>query len=199
MIPFNYPVEPHQRRHGPIGYVVPESFRPWLRDEFAFRCVYCLRREAWYPGRTSFEIDHLNPVSTFPELSLVYDNLVYSCDVCNSIRGSREIPDPSVKLLVGAVVVDVDGHIRGTSSDAKRIIRILGLDDAEFVAYRMRWIKIVALARMHDPSLFQQLMGFPTELPDLSSLRPPQGNTRPDGISVSYLRLRERGELAATY
>jgi hypothetical protein len=76
---------------------------------------------------------------------------------------------------------------------------MLGLDDPEFVLYRARWLKIVALARTHDPDLFQQLMGFPADLPDLSTLRPPQGNTRPDGIAMSYLRRRERGELPATY
>ncbi len=44
--PFRYPDGPHQRRHGPRGYASYESYRPWLRDEFAFRCVYCLTREA---------------------------------------------------------------------------------------------------------------------------------------------------------
>ena len=43
--PFVYPASPHVRRHGPMGYADHASFRPWLRDEFAFRCVYCLRRE----------------------------------------------------------------------------------------------------------------------------------------------------------
>jgi hypothetical protein len=42
---FTYPAEPHLRRHGPQGYVDAASYRPWLRDDFAFRCVYCLFRE----------------------------------------------------------------------------------------------------------------------------------------------------------
>src|SRR5436309_202187 len=40
--PFAYPHEAHQRRHGPAGYTNYQSYKPWLRDEFAFRCVYCL-------------------------------------------------------------------------------------------------------------------------------------------------------------
>jgi hypothetical protein len=44
---FRYPAAPHRRRHGPHGYAIIESFRPWLRDEFAFGCVYCRYREQW--------------------------------------------------------------------------------------------------------------------------------------------------------
>lgn len=37
-----YPANSHERRHGPLGYVDYKSYKPWLRDEFTFRCVYCL-------------------------------------------------------------------------------------------------------------------------------------------------------------
>ena len=47
MTAFTYPSEPDVRRHGPQGYADAASYRPWLRDEFAFRCVYCLFREQW--------------------------------------------------------------------------------------------------------------------------------------------------------
>jgi hypothetical protein len=36
MTAFTYPAEPHRRRHGPQGYADAASYRPWLRDEFAF-------------------------------------------------------------------------------------------------------------------------------------------------------------------
>jgi hypothetical protein len=199
MIPFNYPTEPHRRRHGPIGYANPESFRPWLRDEFAFRCVYCLRRERWEPGQTYFAVDHWLALKGSPELTLDYVNLLYSCSVCNSVKGVRELPDPCKTLLAESIAIDVTGQIIGLTSDARRIIRILGLNDSEFVNYRARWIRIVALAQKYDPDLYRQLLGFPDDLPDLASLRPPGGNIRPEGIEESYLRLRQRGELRATY
>jgi len=199
VIPFDYPVEPHRRRHGPAGYAKPEGYRPWLRDEYAFRCVYCLRRDQWEPDRTAFEIDHLIPVATAPELGSAYDNLLYTCDVCNSVKGPRAIPDPGVALLAGQVAVDADGRIVGRSRDARRVIRILGLDDTEFTAYRARWIRIVALAREYDPALYHQLMGYPQDLPNLAALRPPGGNSRPEGINASFQRRRQRGELPAVY
>jgi hypothetical protein len=41
------------------GYVDYTSFKPWLRDEFALRCVYCLTRERWCPaGHEDFSIEH---------------------------------------------------------------------------------------------------------------------------------------------
>ena len=46
---FAYPRELHERRHGPLGYLDYGDYRPWLRDEFQFRCVYCLCRERWFP------------------------------------------------------------------------------------------------------------------------------------------------------
>ncbi len=42
---FTYPPPVTERRHGPGGYVDYGSYRPWLRDEFVFRCVYCLNRD----------------------------------------------------------------------------------------------------------------------------------------------------------
>ena len=199
MTPFDYPAGPHRRRHGPAGYADPESFRPWLRDEFTFRCVYCLRRERWKPSRTAFEIDHLVPVVDAPALARAYDNLLYTCDVCNSVKGVRALPDPGLALRAGEVTVEADGRIVGRSRDARWVIRVLGLDDAEFTSYRARWNRIAALAREHDPALYQLLMGFPDDLPNLAAARPPGGNTRPEGIEASCFRRRERGEVPATY
>jgi hypothetical protein len=45
MSPFTYPSAPLVRRHGPQGYADYVSYRPFLPDEFQFRCVYCLLRE----------------------------------------------------------------------------------------------------------------------------------------------------------
>jgi hypothetical protein len=45
---FDYAATAHVRRHGPFGYQDYESYRDWLRDEFSFRCVYCLKRIFWF-------------------------------------------------------------------------------------------------------------------------------------------------------
>jgi hypothetical protein len=78
--PFAYPSTKHQRRHGPAGYDPYRGYKPWLRDEFTFRCVYCLEREMWYPNRAaSFSVEHIAPKSEDPSLICVYTNLAYAC------------------------------------------------------------------------------------------------------------------------
>ncbi len=68
--PFEYPKTPLVRRHEPDGYKDYRRFRPWLRDEFWFRCAFCLHREPW-PTTSEFEIDHRIPVSERPDLKLL--------------------------------------------------------------------------------------------------------------------------------
>src|SRR5437868_6664315 len=84
---FRYPMRPHERRHGPQGYEDYQSYKPWLRDEFSFRCTYCLCREAWFPnGDDSFSVDHFTPRTADPERATDYDNLVYACCQCNRLK-----------------------------------------------------------------------------------------------------------------
>jgi hypothetical protein len=64
---FRYPDMPHARRHSPGGYVDDEHYKPWLRDEFTFRCVYCRCREVWFPyGDRNFSVEHARPTSLAP-------------------------------------------------------------------------------------------------------------------------------------
>jgi 5-methylcytosine-specific restriction endonuclease McrA len=106
MNPFTYPATAHQRKHGPHGYAEAESFRPWLRDEFRFRCVYCLQREQWGKLRGSYSLDHFLPQAFYPEQALASDNLLYSCSACNAGKGAQRIPNPE-KGLTGE---DVGGQ-----------------------------------------------------------------------------------------
>ena len=60
---FDYPEPREARRHLPANYAAYESYRPWLRDEFDFRCVYCLKRETWGQVTSEFELDHFRATS----------------------------------------------------------------------------------------------------------------------------------------
>lgn len=199
MTPFDYPATPLVRRHGPLGYTDYASFRPWLRDEFAFRCAFCLRRERWEPDPRVFEIDHLRPVSRSPELATVYENLIYSCTACNGAKRAEVVPDPSLVLTTVTVTVEQDGRLTPHTPAARRLIRELDLNDPQFVLWRSRMIRIVELAAVHDLELYHSLTTYPDDLPDLAALKPPGGNTRPEGIEQSHFRRRERGELPDTY
>lgn len=198
-IPFLYPPAPHVRRHGPAGYADYASYRPWLRDEFSFRCVYCLLREQWGWVGGVFDIDHFLPVVNRPDLATDYDNLLYACTTCNLAKRDQEIPDPLIVLTSVNVQVSEDGRLHTENADAACLIEILGLDMEDAAEFRMSWIGIVALAANSDPDLHRKLMGFPTDLPDLRRLRPPGGNRRHEGVNASWLARHKRGELPETY
>jgi hypothetical protein len=197
-IPFVYPAGPHQRRHGPQGYADYSGYRPWLRDEFCFRCVYCLIREQW-SRHGSFGIDHFLAVSNHPAKAGDYDNLFYACATCNAAKGNRVFPDPTTVLMSEAVWVLEDGTMHAHTVDATRLIELLGLDSAPSREFRMLWIGIIALAAQYDTDLYHKLMGFPDDLPDLRRLRPPHGNTRMEGIAQSWLAMKQQGLLPETY
>ena len=197
-IPFQYPTRAHERQHGPQGYRQPDSYRSWLRDEFAFRCAYCLRREQW-DRSLSMEVEHFQPTSQSPDQRLTYDNLLYACPHCNRAKSLQVVASPERAFIEDNVEVQSDGTIVGHSPEARSIIEKLRLNSAAMVHFRRTWLEIIALSARFEPELYQQLMGFPDDLPDLSSLRPPAGNTRPEGITRSHFAQRERGELPDEY
>ena len=199
MSAFSYPEEALVRRHGPQGYAQAIAYRPWLRDEFCFRCVYCLLREQWGRLRGTFDVEHFLPIVACPDLTLTYDNLVYSCATCNDTKATALVPNPERVLLAKNVVVHEDGTIEGRTAVARRLIRLLGLDSAESTEFRLLWLGILALAKEHNQELYRKLLAFPDDLPDLARLRPPDGNLRPDGVKESYFARRETGTLPDVY
>ena len=95
MVGFEYPARPHARRHGPKGYTDYVSYRDWLRDEFTFRCVYCLHREQWYHRGGTFHVDHFVPVTVDSAGRCEYPNLLYACATCNEAKKAIPgVPDP---------------------------------------------------------------------------------------------------------
>lgn len=189
--PFLYPDRPHIRRHGPV-YTAYESYRPWLRDEFSFRCVYCLNREQWGIVRGTFDIDHFVPQKIAPGRGADYDNLVYSCASCNAAKRSLLLPDPTQLLVYPSVIVHPHGSMEGHSPEAKEIIGSLDLDGPTYREFRRLWIDIIALARNYD-DLYRELLGFPTTLPNLVAKRP-RKNSRREGVGQSFHAQLKRGD-----
>ncbi len=197
MVAFDYPAVAHQRRHGPQGYERAITYRPWLRDEFTFRCVYCLLREQWGRVTGEFDVEHFRPQVNSPELGVTYDNLLYACHTCNLLKGDKDLPDPSQVLTAEAARVNPDGSIEGRSPDARRLIAILGLDSDSYRRWRSVWMRNVELAEAYDQDHFRRMMGFPDDLPRLD--QSPPVNTRPEGVQQSWHAKRQRGELPEVY
>jgi hypothetical protein len=196
---FEYPTQPHIRRHGPGGYKDYESFRDWLRGEFTFRCVYCLHREQWYGRGVTFHIDHSNPVTADLQGECEYSNLLYACATCNEAKKAiPNVPDPCQVAFHGCLRIMPDGHVEALNADGAKLEQALGLNRPSNLRYRSRWMRALEALRTKEPDLYREFMGFPENLPDLRKKHVPR-NTKPEGAKNCYFALRERGELPATY
>jgi HNH endonuclease len=196
--PFAYPNGKHSRKHGPSGYKDYESYRDWLRDEFSFRCVFCLNREQWGLARGTWDIDHFIPQSRDSAGTLLYDNLLYVCRTCNSTKSSHLVPGPCDISFGDCLQVNGDGTVEALNEEGEILIDILRLDNEDYRRFRYLIIQTIQSLKRGDENAFVLWMSYPDNLPDLSSLRPPS-NSRPDGIKDSFFALRTRGELDEIY
>jgi hypothetical protein len=195
--PYAYPAEPHTRRHGPSGYTDYHSYRPWLEDEFFFRCVYCLKRMVWAPAEV-WAVDHLISQAKAQELECEYTNLVLVCPFCNGQKGPNGVPDPCEVAYGKCLRVESDGRVTPFNAPGHRLVKVLGLNHEKQIAERRKQIRILEVLAIHNRGWYEQLMGFPAELPDLRKLNPPN-NRRPEGVSESCHAKRQRGELPTIY
>lgn len=193
---FAYPLSPPGRKHGPQGYLRYESYRDWLRDEFAFRCAYCLMRENWLRGSVGFQIDHCLPMLAAPARALDYDNLVYTCPWCNQAKAHVPVPNPTDVALGKSLQVDADGVISALNPLGQILIDGLRLNHWEITRQRQLVIQVARLAdERNNLGFLQRWFAIPGDLPDLRHKRPPGGNRRPAGLLDSYFELRRRGRL----
>ncbi len=197
---FDYPAERQLRRHGPSGYADCESYRPWLRDEFTFRCVYCLKRETWGQVKGEFDIDHFRAQSVDPLDKLDYGNLVYACHRCNLVKSDRTVSNPLARLISTLVVMQGDGMLHAHDTETQQLIEQIDLNSPAVVSWRLKWLRLIALAadNDNDPELVRELLGFPNDLPDLGKRTPPV-NHRVEGLQESWFEQRRRGILPANY
>jgi hypothetical protein len=203
---FVYPDQPHVRRHGLAGYTTYPAYKPWLRDDFRFRCVYCLERERWYPsGQAAFGVDHTRAQSKsqFRHLLCDYENLVYACNRCNSAKRERALLNPCTSALSEHVWIDDDGTAHALTKQGRRLVNILGLNQIDVKTFRQRCLRVLRLYELgpRDPdvrALYLDHFGYPENLPDLSKLRP-ENNSRPAGMTDAYYLQRLEGRLAEAY
>jgi hypothetical protein len=83
------PKEPVVVRSKPEPSSNYHDYREVLRADFWYSCAYCTIAESEAKGIT-FEIDHYLPTSIRHDLAATYDNLYWSCDVCN--RNKSDYP-----------------------------------------------------------------------------------------------------------
>ena len=206
--PFAYPTTFHFPTHGPAGYSDYRAYKPWLRDDFAFRCVYCLTRERWDAspsGHASFGADHVEAQSTAPTLITNYRNLVYACNSCNSAKRNRRLGiDPRTDAMARLLGVDAEGIVHALAPQAELMIEVFDLNEPGRISLRLEKLAILRSKQSHPDDanidhLFRRAFGYPDDLPDLSALRPPGGNAVTGSELLSHYARRVNGELGDVY
>lgn len=200
-----YPSTLQLRRRRPCGYTNYQSYKPWLRDEFSFRCLYCLWRERWEAdGHHGFGVEHVEPQATSPEQRIAYDNVVYACNTCNSTRRDVPLPIDTVNDSLGLhVQVLADGSVQTLSKTGEELVELCRLNRPLLVTARRCILNLIAVLRTSEHSeaveALRNLLAYPSDLPNLSTLRPPDGNARPTGIADCFFDMRRRGALPEVY
>jgi hypothetical protein len=143
-------------------------------------------------------------MNTRPERVCDYDNLLYTCSVCNACRREQPLPfDPSAVALAMHIQTRVDGTIEALTQEGRVFCDLCHLNRPLLVQFRRHVLELVEhLVEQTEPAAeraLRRILGFPDNLPNLRSRRPPGGNTRTDGITESWFERRRRNELPAAY
>ena len=77
-----------KRSPNPKTYSRYQSYKFLLAHDFNYQCAYCEMTEGYLRTVAAFGVDHFKPFKYFPELDCEYANLYYSCNCCNSYKGS---------------------------------------------------------------------------------------------------------------
>ncbi len=190
--PFPYPKAPLIRRHAPVYENQWEPYRDWLRDEFEFRCAYCLRRERWIGRYANFDIDHIVSRKN-GGAALDYGNLAYACHRCNLAKGKKQVPHPE-KVAYGACVeVDDEGNIRWRNRQGRLLVRSVRLDEPEITNLRKKELSYLRNLFRHEPEHFREHMSDPDDLPDLKN-KNPDTNSKPASWKTSAHARRDQAE-----
>ncbi|WP_156392749.1 HNH endonuclease [Rhizobium sp. Root482] len=86
------------------------EYKQELRYDFFYSCAYCCIAET-EAGGMRFTIDHYEPQKARNDLVNVYDNLMWSCDVCNQRKGDRYPPVKARQNGFRFFRPDVDVHL----------------------------------------------------------------------------------------
>jgi HNH endonuclease len=204
--PFSFSPFIQGRKHGPGGYANYQDYKDWLRDEFEFRCIYCLERETWYPSRhAAFAVEHILPQSKRPDLVCDYDNLGYACLRCNSFKQDIETLDPSRIALDEHLYFEPDGSAVGRTDEGREFIFLFHLNEVAACNLRKEKLSILQLKnRYPDDSniemLFRNTFGYPQNLPDLRwPAKQPKTNSRHEGVHECHFVRKLEGRLAEVY
>lgn len=137
------------------------KYKPWLREDFKYACVYCTVHEGEFGGFHSFHVEHFKPKSKFPELIIEYTNLLYACWKCNSLKGEDWPSDNPLKSGKGYLdpcrydyekyfILNNDGILVGKNKAATYMIERLHLNSYFLIKIRNEREKICESIKKYE-------------------------------------------------
>lgn len=140
------------------------SWKPALRTEGRYQCVYCAIGEPLFGGERNFHVEHYRPRKVFPLLTNDFANLFYCCSICNSFKGSdwqdcppndlscKVYPNPSTVDYATFLLVDDGGFVSSSLPAGRYIIERLNLNRAQ-----LRMIRRFVILRDQITDLLNQV------------------------------------------
>lgn len=117
-------------------------------------CAYCLIHEGHFGGLRNFHVDHFRPKKKFPHLTLSYENLYYSCALCNTIKADHwpseaqfiagyRFADPCQEdTYEDHFVLDIWGVLRSLTNVGEYTLEHLRLNRRQLVVHRQRQAEV---------------------------------------------------------
>jgi hypothetical protein len=129
---------------------------------------------------------------------------VYACSQCNALKqDARTVINPCEEALGHHLEMHSDGSVQPMTTRGAEHIALCRLNRPRLLEARRMMIELFTMLEAsvsrEANELLRFLRGFPDNLPRLSTLRPPDGNTRPESLSNSSYEKRRRGVLPAAY
>lgn len=155
-------------------------------------------------GKRLFGADHFSPKKVHDSLRCVYENLVYCCNLCNSLKTLANPPlNPETDDMNSHVSIDPDtGRICSMTPKGRAYISLFDLDSRENTDFRKNLLgRLRYYQNSGDASAkvyFLDLVGFPGDLPQLHRKRP-RSNKKPQGAAECFFVRRERNDLPESY
>ena len=125
-----------------------KKYKPYLREDFHYRCVYCSIHENEYGGPRGFTVEHFRPKKIFADLINDYANLLYGCEICNPFK-RKDWPSDN-PLIDGVGYIDpcehdYDDHFRvngfeieGLTQVARYMIERLHLNRRQLIKLKKK-------------------------------------------------------------
>src|SRR5207244_10865574 len=118
-------------------------------------------------------------------------------------QDATAVINPCAEALGQHLEIHSDGSVHALTAQGAAQVALCRLNRPRLLEARRMMIELLSMLEgcvSGEPrALLRLLHGFPANLPRLSTLRPPDGNTQPESIVDSYYAKRQRGELPETY